>query len=364
MEPVEFPAHARPVGEAATAARPLLDWLGNLDPDRPQALAEYSGRLARAARDLVESGADGQAVTRMIADLDDVLLTSLLMRAEARLGQPPYPYSWLVLGSAGRREQALFSDQDNAIVFSDAGHGGRTVPGRHVATYFTALAEAAEAGLEAAGFPRCQGGCTATRWQHSLTDWSQIFRDWVERPEPRALVQAEVFLDFRLVHGSVSPHPLDDILRTGTGHPRFLVQMARAAVTFVPPLGLFRRIRTEGHEVDLKRAGIAAIVLLARLYALAAGSVVRPTPARLAAAVSGGMLSPGGGDRLAQHYRFLTDLRLRSQLRQISSGGRPDNRLALADLAPDDRRRLGEALRAVREIQQTTALRFQTHAVT
>jgi CBS domain-containing protein len=310
----------------------------------------------------LEAGADVHAVTQLIADLDDTLSVTLLRWAEARLGPPPCPYAWLVLGSGGRREQALLSDQDNAIVYGDAGHdGGRAA----VTAYFTALAEAVVASLEAAGFPPCQGGCTARRWQHSLAEWGRIFRDWVERPEPAALVQAEVFLDFRRVYGSVSPDPLDDILRTGAEHPRFLVQMARAAVTFVPPLGLFRRVKTDHHhEVDLKRAGIAAIVLLARFYALAAGSVARPTPARLAAAVSGGMLSHGGGERLAQHYRFLTDLRLRNQLRQVEAGGRPDNRLVLAEVPPGDRRRLGEALRAIREIQQTTALQFQTDTVT
>jgi CBS domain-containing protein len=137
--------------------------------------------------------------------------------------------------------------------------------------------------------------------------------------------------------------------------------MARAAITFQPPLR-FGRIRAR--RVDLKRAGLAPIVLLARLYALAGGSLARHTPDRLEAAAAAGQLSRQGAAQLAEAYQALTDLRLRSQLRSVEAGRPPDNLVSPDELTTAQRSRLGAALRVVREYQQATAVRFHTDSVT
>jgi CBS domain-containing protein len=138
--------------------------------------------------------------------------------------------------------------------------------------------------------------------------------------------------------------------------------MARAAVSFRPPLGVFGRLRAAHHQLDLKRGGIAATVLLARLYALEAGSLARPTADRLAAAAAAGTLSHRGAERLTEDYHFLLDLRLRTQLRRIAEGGRPDNCVRLDQLGQDEQHRLRSALHCVHDHQQATALRFRTDA--
>ena len=352
MEPIDL-AHTEAVADVTEATGPLLAWVDDLD--RLDGVAEYSSRLARLAGCLVHAGVDASEVVRVVTAVNDVLTERLLQLAEIRLGPPPCPYAWLVLGSGGRREQALLSDQDNALVYRDA------TP--EATSYFRVLAEATVDALTDAGLPRCPGGYMATTWRHTLADWQRIFHSWIERPEPQALVEAEVFLDFRRVHGRLSPAPLDEILADGSKHPRFLVHMAKAAVAFRPPLGLFGRIKVHHRDVDLKRGGLAAIVLLARLYALAAGSVVRPTLQRLAAAADGGTLSHGGARRLTQDYNFLTDLRLRTQLRRIAHDGRPDNHVSLDELGQDEQQRLRAALRSIHDQQEATALRFRTDAV-
>jgi CBS domain-containing protein len=116
--------------------------------------------------------------------------------------------------------------------------------------------------------------------------------------------------------------------------------------------------------VDVKRAGTAAIVLLARLYGLAAGSSARTTLRRLEAAGAAGTLSRVGARDLAEVYRFLTGLRLRHQAEQAEAGQAPDNRIALGDLPAPDRHRLRDGLRLVRDVQEVTASRFATHTVT
>jgi CBS domain-containing protein len=145
--------------------------------------------------------------------------------------------------------------------------------------------------------------------------------------------------------------------------PRFLVMLARAAVTFRPPIGVFGRLRVENAAIDVKRAGITAIVLLARLYALAAGSSARTTALRLNDAATAGWMSRARAGDLTESYRFLTGLRLRHQLEQARRGEPADNLVPLAALTAQEQRRLREALRAVRHLQDMTASRFATHMV-
>ena len=121
-------------------------------------------------------------------------------------------------------------------------------------------------------------------------------------------------------------------------------------------------MRAHDRVIDVKRGGTAAIVLLARLFALAAGSLEHSTVPRLRAAAAAGTLSESDCTQLIAAYGLLTDLRLRNQLDQAD--GPYDNRVRLDRLTSERRAELRAALRVVREIQQYTALRFATHTVT
>jgi CBS domain-containing protein len=250
----------------------------------------------------------------------------------------------------------LLSDQDNALAYLEDSENSRA--------YFDALSASVVAGLIAAGFPRCPGGYMATNWHRSLADWGALFGRWVEVPEPQALLEAEVFMDFRSVHGELALEPLDVILASAGRRGLFLHQLARAALRFHPPLGPFGRLRRNRGTIDLKAGGIATIVMLARLHALAAGANPRPTLERLDAAAEAGTLSRGGSEALADTFRFLTRLRLREQLRSLRAGTTLDNLIDPDTLSAFERRRLKEALRAVSRQQEATGLRFRaTEAV-
>jgi CBS domain-containing protein len=328
------------------------------DVDRLEPLDGYQSELVTLIRELLADGVDVLYVTRTIADANDALTTRLLGLAVAELGRPPARYSWLALGSHGRGEQVLSSDQDSALAY-DASPAAQT----DAVAYFGQLAHLVVDALARAGLPRCAGGYMATNWSQPIWRFRTLFRDWAERPEPRALLEAEVFLDVRPVHGDQPVADLDRILVAAGSHGNFLAQMSRAAVTFRPPLGLFGRLPAKTSAIDIKRAGSAAIVLLARLYALAAGSTARTTALRLDAAAAGGTLSRVAADDMTDAYRFLTGLRLRHQVRQFRQGTTADNLVRLDELTAPEQRRLVEALRMVRDVQDVTAARFATHTV-
>ena len=326
-----------------------IDALGPLDA--------YQREMVTVVGRLLADGIDVLQATQTVARINDLLTARLLGLAEAELGHPPCAYAWLALGSHGRGEQVLSSDQDSALAFDD---------GAPAATreYFVQLAGLVVMALARAGLPLCDGGYMATMWCRPIGEFRGFFRAWVERPEPDALLKAEVFLDVHPVHGDLPVDVLNRILVSGGSSGQFLAQMARAAVTFTPPLGWFGRLRSKDSTIDVKRAGIAAIVLLARLYGLAAGSTARTTVARLEAAAAAHTLSPAGAENLVEVYRFLTALRLRHQVDQVGAGLAPDNRMRLSDLTGEDRRRLHDGLRLVRDVQNVTAMRYSTHAVT
>jgi CBS domain-containing protein len=316
----------------------------------PAALAGYARELAATADALFEGGLHAVQIGRVVAAVNDALTARLLAMAERELGPPPCPYSWIVFGSEGRMEQVLLSDQDNALVYA------LDVPG--APEYFAGLAARVVDGLLQAGFPPCPGGYMATDWCRPLSEWRASFLGWIERPEPQALLQAQIFFDFRAVHGTLDLRPLEDLLRAAGRHARFLHHLARTSLVFSPAVGRFGRLRRRDDAVDLKAGGIAPVVILARTYALAAGQTPRPTLERLAAAAAEGALSGGAAEQLSDGFRFLTRVRLREQLRSVRAGHPPANSVLMDTLSPHERGRLRDVLRGVRRIQESAAMRF------
>ncbi|WP_243027127.1 DUF294 nucleotidyltransferase-like domain-containing protein [Thermus albus] len=312
-------------------------------------LSRYGLEVASLVEALFQRGLGGVEIGRVVASLNDALIRRLVREAEKALGPAPIPYSFMVFGSEGRREQALLTDQDNALVLAEGGHD----------PYFQALAERVVKGLIQAGIPECKGGYMATRWRKSLREWQDTFRHWMEAPEPQALLDTQIFFDFRSAAGTLSLKPLEETLLQGSQKGVFLYHMAQASLAFRPPLGLFGRVRTEEGFLDLKRHAIAPIVALARLYALQAGSLARGTVERLRVAAQSGTLSQEGADRLEEAFRFFFTLRLKHQLESLRQGKEVGNRVLWSALTPSERRKALEGFRAIAEIQESTASHFQ-----
>jgi CBS domain-containing protein len=315
-------------------------------------LAQYSLEITGTVEALFKGGLNVIQIGRVIASLNDTLTKRLLRQAEAELGPPPTPYAWIVFGSEGRQEQALLTDQDNALIYGEDSPAAQS--------YFAALAQRVVNGRLQAGFPRCRGGYEATNWHRPLAEFVQLFKGWLHTPDPQAMLETSIFFDFRPVFGQLSLEPLEQVLLEAHKQKIFLAQLARAALEFKSPLGFFGRIHTEEGWLDLKKGGVGPIVSLARLYALAIGASARSTLDRLEAAAQAHTLSQEGAETLAEAYRFFLALRLKEQLRAYRAGEPVSNLVRLEALSPLERRQLKQALRAVREMQAFTAEQFQT----
>src|SRR6476659_3192856 len=132
---------------------------------------------------LVDSSVDPVDVGRVIAVTIDALTRRFLELGIARLGEPPVRWAWLALGSEARREQAMFTDQDHALVLEPGDRAHEDFD-----PYFAELARSVTDGLEEAGIHRCHGNAMAEHppLRRSLDGWVGAFRGWMQDPAPKA----------------------------------------------------------------------------------------------------------------------------------------------------------------------------------
>jgi CBS domain-containing protein len=325
----------------------------------PEDLAAYAGEVTAATVRLIGAGSPAGDVTRFLAGAHDALYVRVVRDAEAALGPPPCPYALLVLGSGARGEPTLRSDQDHALVLADD-------PPAEADAWFADLAEHLTATLERCGLRRCPGGVMATNPARRVPRraWQDQFSSWIQEPEEDALLDAAICFDFRQLHGELDAEgALRPVIRRAAGNRRFLGRLARAALRRRPPLGFLRQLRGDRQgRIDLKKHGTGAIVELARLLALEAGSAELATMARLRAASEQGMVGRTAAD-LAAAFEYLQEVRLRHQAGRLHAGSAPDDLIALADLGALERRWLKDAFHLLHTCQEGVRIGFQTDLI-
>jgi CBS domain-containing protein len=328
----------------------------------PAALTRIAASVPAMIGGMLDAGRTVREVGHAVSDVADGITNRLLELAEAKFGPPPVPYAWLAAGSQGRQELTAGSDQDNGIVLDDSfredGQRG----------YFRALAGFVCDGLHECGYVYCPGEMMATteRWCQPLSVWRGYFSEWIEQPQPKALMLSSVFFDFRSIGGDpmLFGRLHDLVLRKTRRNTIFLAYLASNAMSREPPIGFFRNFRLArggGHNgtMDLKLNGITPIVELARVHALATGIPEVNTYRRLEALGAAGTLSAPGTAEMIEALELIGSLRLRHQVGMARQGRRPDNHVPLAELSPAERKRLRAAFVSVATMQSSMASKYQ-----
>ena len=328
-------------------------------------LKQTAGDIRQLAHNMLAQGVAAEQLTQFISTLNDLLTERIIELAcdAAGIKESPLCRSglcWLALGSEGRLEQTLNTDQDNGILF--------TVPegasAEQVRSQLLPVARRINEALDACGFPLCKGNIMASNpeWCLSLEEWKGKFDGWIDHGDPDALLNASIFFDFRPLYGNaeLANELRDWLMPKVAANPRFLHQMAANALRNRPPLGLVRDfVVGEGHKLDLKLNGVTPFVDAARIFAFASGVGGTNTVQRLR--LSAAKLNIGEAEIGAwvEALHFIQILRLRRQHEEFSQGEAMDNFIdpdALNDL---DRRILKEAFRQARKLQARLALDYQ-----
>lgn len=315
---------------------------------------------------LVAQGMAGPALTRVLTGLNDRLCARVVELVLPAFDVEGLGLCWLGMGSEGREEQTIATDQDNGLVFvANEAQADPAVLRSRLLPFARAVNEA----LDRCGFPLCKGGVMAMnpQWCLSLAQWQEVFTRWIDQGDPESLLAANIFFDFRPLWGAM---PLGERLRADVAaraqaNARFQKQMADNALRNRPPLswrGEIAPVEDTGVEgIDLKRSASMPITDAARILALATGVTATGTTARLREAGARKGMAQDDVASWCDAFDYLQLLRLRTQFRRASDGadtaGNP-NFVALASLTSLDRRILREALRQVRKLQQRLALDY------
>ena len=194
-------------------------------------LAEAAGESRLLTRHLLAQGLDAEHVTQVTSVLNDGLSQRLIELALQHHELPAH-WCWLALGSEGRLEQTLATDQDNALIFSAEGDA------REARGALLEFANEVNLGLQACGFPLCEGDIMARnpRWCLTLEEWRQVFDDWIRNNNPQALLHAAIFFDFRPIAGeaSLAGSLREAVLVQTRGNPAF----GRAMMNNASPMTL------------------------------------------------------------------------------------------------------------------------------
>jgi CBS domain-containing protein len=318
-------------------------------------LAHVAGDIRNLARNLLAQGVSAEALTRTIAALNDALTREVISRVLQQHELEGLDWCWLALGSEGRGEQTLATDQDNALVFQAPAEGREVVRARHE---LTAFARDVNAALGELGFPLCKGNIMAgnPQWCLTETEWRAQFTKWLAEPTPEALLHANIFFDARPLYGdSTLAEGLSDWLLARTEDNKlFLRLMVANALQTEPPLGLIRAFQVSdkpGREgtLDLKKRGVRIFVDAARVFALAQGDRATGTAERLRHAGEVIRADPRHVEATVEAFHYLQVLRLRAQEHPHATN---PNRIDPYALNEVDQRMLKEAFRQARKLQQ------------
>ena len=253
----------------AQEAAILGDGLDQAD-DLP-ALGKAWARLLPAAAGLIAEGVSGRDIAAVISRELGALTRRAGVLAERRMqaegqGAPPCPYALCVLGSAGRGESLLATDQDNAIVFAEG------APGGEADRWFARIGEIVADILHEVGVPYCQGGVMAKneQWRGSRETWRARVAGWIGRSKPADLLCVDIFFDLVEVYGD--PVLAQDLWRgafdAARGNAIFAKLLADASGEMPPGLTMLGFLRTENGRIDLKKVGLYGIVSTARVLAV------------------------------------------------------------------------------------------------
>ena len=267
----------------------------------------------------------------------------------------------IVMGSEGRSEQIIKTDQDNALLIRD----GFDCPD------IAAITAAFTAALIEFGYPPCPGGIMLSRplWCQPLARFRDTLREWIYGADPEGPMHLSIFLDAQPVAGDAR------LLEEARAHLDFLLsdnapwfaRFAHAVEQFSEPRSWWSRLPglsgRAAAEIDLKKLGLFPVVQGVRALALQFRVRAPGTVPRLEALVAAGHLDGMLARDLTDALHFLMGLKLSNNLRQIAAGEPAGNSLRLSDLGTLDRQALKDSLAIVRRFKQWLAHHYRFDAL-
>ncbi len=287
-------------------------------------LSGVASELNQAVVALWDARIPADQISAVISVVSDALIRRTIELAIDDRGEPPTEFSWLSLGSHGRREAVPSSDVDSGMSWRDPEPGREQETGDYVRGVAAQVAES----LVSIGWRLDARGVTASGdfSASSIGEWRRAIATWLEHPEDsKVLIAASILLDGRIVFGPDELDPKDEFFHAEK-RQTLLRWMLRLALAAKPPTGFRRNIVVEHsgeHKgtLDIKHGGLLPVVDMARYAALRSDSTETDTLARLRVARECGALEADQARTLTEAYVLFAGLRLEHQVEQLEARG-------------------------------------------
>lgn len=302
-------------------------------------------------------------ILSLFAPLKNALLQRAMELSLRKMDkEPPVDFVWLSIGSQGREEQLLYTDQDNAIIYKNV------APEKDEETkaYFLQLANRMNKRLHKIGYDYCPADIMASNPLYclSLSEWQEKFSTWIMSPTPDSMLLSGIFFDYRGVYGS------QDIVKELTDHiydrlsssSVFFRFMAKDTLKNPPPVSFFRNFLVESDgahkdEFDIKNRAMAPLIAGARVLALYHNlRDVNNTAARFERLALVEKNNKELFESCAYAFKALLKFRVRQGLENNNSG----RFIILANLSKAERLKLKRCFKPLRDLQEVIRARFQT----
>ena len=321
---------------------------------------------------LFRQGAMPEMLNRIMMVFYDRLAIRALQLVEADLRKlhekerPTLSWAWIRIGSGGRQEMALNSEQHNALIYADPESDEEA---EQAERWFNRIAESVNEALAACGFAPSEYVARDPRWRQSLRSWKRSYREWILQSDERSLAPTPIFFDLRCIYGdrilvrTLKDDIVDALNVQAMDESRtFLKLMASHAMEYRPPTGFLRKVldRVGDNAFDVREGGIRPIVDAARVLALEVRYLESSnTFDRLRRAADEIPELNRVIEDALEAYQYLVDFRLERQLRAVEAGDRPVNQIDPASLNKMQQRLLRSAFARAGDLQEALAKRYK-----
>ncbi len=280
-------------------------------------LKQWYKILQQHIKPLINSEMSVNFITKITSSFSDSIIKRVIELTIKEIGYPPVNFSFICLGSEGRKEETLLTDQDNAIIYEDVSKEKESI----VNEYFNELGKRVCNSLNDIGYSFCIGNIMAknNKWCKPLNVWEKYFANWITTPEPQNILDATIFFDFRIIFGdeiitSRLKKTIEGLIKE---HQMFLYHLAHNASNIKSQQISGSVISDKNTDlIDLKNA-VSLIVMLTRTYSLQNNIWCTNTLERLERLKSKQIINTNTVDEIIFAYNFLMKLRFKNQVNLI-----------------------------------------------
>lgn len=237
-------------------------------------LKQIRDKMADLVQNSIHKNIPLTHVTNIASDINLAIIKRAVELSILDLGSPPARFAWLSIGSQGRKEQLLLTDQDSILIFEDVAPEKY----RDVKDYFLKLARRTTDTLEKVGYPLCPNGHMGSNmlWCKSLTDWTKQYNSWINTPGENSNDISSIFFDYEIVFGEPKiEEAIENVIFNNIkNNALFFDFLGNDALRKNSPLSFFKKFIVEEEDgpnknkFDIKTRALMPLIDGARLFAL------------------------------------------------------------------------------------------------